>query len=161
MRSDPLKSSLTAYGILEEKQYKAEQSLAEKYQAFTAEILRVSLLGLAAFGFLYKEAFATFDPRTHPGVDIAFAKTLAVGSIYFFGISALFALVFQYFSSESFRTYLEGLRFHLASQADRSDERLATRSKVVIVCMLAKAVAAASLAVASLLTALAFGALLK
>ena len=49
-------------GYLDERAYKPEMELADRYQAFTAEILRLSLLGIAVFGFLFKEVFLNYDP---------------------------------------------------------------------------------------------------
>jgi hypothetical protein len=161
MRKDPLASAGTAFGLLDEKQYKPEIALAEKYQAFTSELLRLALLGIAAFGFLYKEAFALFEQSEHPAVDIATAKCFAASSMYLFGATALFALAFQYFSSETVRMYLEGLRHLVANDQACAKERLTTRGKVVVVCMIAKAGAAIALAAGSLTTALAFIQLLK
>jgi hypothetical protein len=48
MSNDPLASEETAYKALDEKQYKAEMELADRYQAFTAELLRLALLGIAS-----------------------------------------------------------------------------------------------------------------
>jgi hypothetical protein len=47
----------TAYVQLDEKRYKAEQELVDRYKWFVAEILRLSLAGIVVFGFLLKEVF--------------------------------------------------------------------------------------------------------
>src|SRR3712207_3741475 len=55
---DPLNDPNEAFGELKEAKYKAELQLVDRYQSFVAELLRLSLLGIAVFGFLYKELLA-------------------------------------------------------------------------------------------------------
>jgi hypothetical protein len=54
---DPLDEPETAFGDLDEGRYKAELELVDRYQTFVAELLRLSLLGIAVFGYLYKITF--------------------------------------------------------------------------------------------------------
>jgi hypothetical protein len=54
---DPLRDPDKAFGDLEEREYRAELELVDRYQAFVAELLRLSLAGIAVFGFLYKITF--------------------------------------------------------------------------------------------------------
>jgi hypothetical protein len=159
--NDPLERTSTAFCGLDDKQYQAEVALTDKYQAFVTELLRLALLGIAAFGFLYKETFLSFDPARHPGIDITLAKGLASASICFFGATAAFGLVFRYFSSEALRIYMEGLRFWVAGQKGEAEARLLRRRALVYVCIYSKAVAAGSLAIGAGLTALAFVQLLQ
>jgi hypothetical protein len=161
MRSDPLKSADTAYGLLDKNVYEPEVALTAKYQAFMAELLRLALLGIAAFGFLYKEVFAHFDSAKNPAVDILAAKFLASSTMYLFGVTAMCALAFQYLSSETVRMYLEGQRFLVANGKQSANKTLEMRRKVVTFCIATKAAAAITLAVGSLLAAVAFAQLLK
>jgi hypothetical protein len=46
--------SLIGYGI-DEKAYKADLELQDRYTAYSAEILRLALLGIAGDGFLLKD----------------------------------------------------------------------------------------------------------
>jgi hypothetical protein len=154
--NSPLAQPDTAYGELEEKQYKAEVELADRYQSFTAELLRLSLLGIAIFGFLYKEVFLDFDRKKHPLVPIDMLKTIASFSILLFGICALLALVFRYWSAESTRLYIEGLRFLKAGNQEKAELGLKSRSRAVVVCIASKAGAAASLAAGAVLVAFVF-----
>jgi hypothetical protein len=78
--------------------------LVDRYQAFVAELLRLSLLGIAVFGFLYKITFEA-------GAPIGVAHVLAALGILAFGISALAALVFRFFAIESLGLYIQALRF--------------------------------------------------
>jgi hypothetical protein len=157
---DPLLSKETAYAQLDEKSYKAEVELTDRYQAFTAELLRLALLGIAAFGFLYKETFIGFDPASHPSINIQLAKSLASNGMRLFGVTCVSALVFRYSSSEALRMYLGGLRFNEVEPA-KADRMLKYRAVFLVICIVTKFVAAASLAVGALITAYAFAHLLK
>ena len=93
---DPLRNPDTAFGKLDEEKYRAERDLVDRYQAFVAELLRLSLLGIAVFGFLYKIIFEanllSKLPQTAPklaafGVSIT-APELAAFGVLMFGISA-------------------------------------------------------------------------
>jgi hypothetical protein len=53
-KDEPLRDPERAFGSLDERQYKAELELVDRYQSFVAELLRLSLLGIAVIGFLYK-----------------------------------------------------------------------------------------------------------
>jgi hypothetical protein len=111
---DPLRNPDTAFGKLDEEKYRAERDLVERYQAFVAELLRLSLLGIAVFGFLYKIIFeANLLPKLLQaaprlavfGVAIT-APRLAAFGVAMFGISAFFALSFRFFSIASFGLYI-------------------------------------------------------
>ncbi|MCP4610139.1 MAG: hypothetical protein GY845_15630 [Planctomycetes bacterium] len=154
--NSPLAQPETAYGDLNEKQYKAEVELADRYQGFTTELVRLSLLGIAVFGFLYKEVFWGFDSKEHPNIQIDCVKELASWSIFLFGICTLFALVFRYFSAESTRYYIEGLRFFEAGKQDKARLKLKKRNSAVIVCIVSKAGAVLCLAVGAMLVAWVF-----
>ena len=82
--NNPLRNLETAFGKLDEEKYRAERDLVDRYQAFVAELLRLSLLGIAVFGFLYKIIFEanllSKLPQTAP-------KLAALG-VLMFGISA-------------------------------------------------------------------------
>src|SRR5215217_7501524 len=97
---DPLNNPEKAYGKLEEDKYKAELELVDRYQSYVAELLRLSLLGIAVFGFLYKDMFTDLGPTpllTLGGVAITLggvAKTLAAAGVVLFGFAAAFSLIF-------------------------------------------------------------------
>jgi hypothetical protein len=73
---DPLAVPSEAFDALEEKQYRAELDLVERYQTFVAELLRLSLAGIAVFGFLYEHVF--HDPDAE---DPAFAAARIMGPL--------------------------------------------------------------------------------
>jgi len=86
---DLLKEPETAYRQLEEQKYKAEQELADRYKSFVTEILRLSLAGIAVFGFLYNEIFQCSQTP-----DVAGAQNLAAIGVVMFAASAVYALFF-------------------------------------------------------------------
>lgn len=152
----PLLNVDTAYGPLEEDRYEAEIKMTDRYQQFTAELLRLALLGIAVFGFLFKEVFLDFDCAKNPNVDIATVKDIAGIAILLFGLCSLSSLVFRYWSVESLRFYLEGLRFAKVGDQDKAKIKLKQRNRRVIICIFSKAIAALSLAFGALLMAFSF-----
>ncbi len=83
--NNPLRNLETAFGKLDEEKYRAERDLVDRYQAFVAELLRLSLLGIAVFGFLYK---IIFEANLGMSTLTQFASTLAAIGVLMFGISA-------------------------------------------------------------------------
>jgi hypothetical protein len=94
---DPLRDPDKAFGDLEEREYRAELELVDRYQAFVAELLRLSLAGIAVFGFLYEYLISSTN---------VLANVLAAFGVLMFGISAASALVFRFFASEGARITL-------------------------------------------------------
>jgi hypothetical protein len=153
---DPLTDPDKAFDALDEVKYRAELELVDRYQSFTAELLRLSLLGIAVFGFLYKIIFeANLDLSRLSST----APILAAIGILAFGISALAALVFRFFAAEGARFYIEALRFTLAkadwAQKERARESLATRYRKVLICRWSKGIAAVTLALGGVFEAVA------
>jgi len=150
---DPLRDPDIAFDELEEVRYKAELELVDRYQSFVAELLRLSLLGIAVFGFLYKITYEA-------GATIGVAKVPAALGILAFGISAFAALVFRFFAAEGARFYIEALRFTPRNadyaQIERARKSLDTRAWKVQVCRRSKEIAAVALALGGVLEALAF-----
>jgi hypothetical protein len=166
--NDPLQKPETAFGKLDEAQYQAELGLVDRYQAFVAELLRLSLLGIAVFGYLYKVTFEN-------DASIGAAKVPAALGVFMFGVCALTALAFRFFANEGARFYIQALRStpdnadctqekrtkeqkHLAKEEQKqlATASLETRHKKVVICRWSKAIATSSLALGGVLEALAF-----
>jgi hypothetical protein len=168
-RDEPLRDPDRAFGNLDESRYKAELELVDRYQSFVAELLRLSLLGIAVIGFLYKTTSETAS-------DIGVATTPAALGVLLFGISAASALVFRFFAAEGARFYIEALRFapanvdstqEQATEAQHAEKRerraklsLDTRHKKIVICRRSKAIAAFTLGLGGVLEAVAFCVLL-
>jgi hypothetical protein len=138
---DPLRDPDKAFGDLEEREYRAELELVDRYQAFVAELLRLSLAGIAVFGFLYEYLISSTN---------VLANVLAAFGVLMFGISAASALVFRFFASEGARFYIEALRFTRANagreQKERAKKSLDIRDEKVRICRTSKGIAAVTLA---------------
>jgi len=150
---DPLDEPSSAFGVLDEVRYKAELDLVDRYQLFVAEMLRLSLGGLAIFGFIYEKMFSpTLLNSTAPFATPA--KCTAAIGVLLLSICAASALVFRYFATEGARYYIEALRFapsstatdvtHSSTATDvtRSKKSLTIRRKRIKFCIISKAISA-------------------
>jgi hypothetical protein len=149
---DPLRDPEKAFGDLEEREYKAELELVDRYQAFVAELLRLSLAGIAVFGFLYEYLISSTN---------VLANVLAAFGVLMFGISAAGALVFRFFAAEGARFYIEALRFtpakaDCAQNKERARKSLDIRDERVRICRTSKGIAAVALALGGVSEAFAF-----
>jgi hypothetical protein len=154
MLDDLLKKRETAYVKLDEQMYRAEQELADKYRSFVAEILRLSLGGVAVFSFIYKQGADVPQTRNFATKDV-FAFT----GVAMFSLSLVCSLVFLYSASEGLRWYIAGLRV-LVSEAQvasgkQSPDYLAQRDKWILHCRWSKLLAALMLALGGICMALA------
>jgi hypothetical protein len=153
---DPLNKADEAYGKLDENMYKAELELVDRYQSYVAELLRLSLLGIAVFGFLYKEWFTGLGPiplLTIGGV----AKTLAAFGVLAFGVAAVAALIFRFAATEGARYYIEGLRFREDlddKERAKAKGSLDNRYDRIVVARLTKPIAVFTLGLGGILVAL-------
>jgi len=144
---DPLSDPNRAFGELKEDKYKAELQLVDRYQSFVGELLRLSLLGIAVFGFLYTNQIFQGLPTWGESI----AKALAILSIVAFGVSAGCALAFRFFAAEAASKYIEALRFPPHNK--RAEESLHTRMQRVYYARATKLFSAVMLGVGGLLVA--------
>src|SRR5215208_469296 len=154
---DPLNNPNEAFGDLNEDKYKAELQLVDQYQSYVAELLRISLLGIAVFGFLYKEMVAAIGPTEllEPAAYalLWIAKLLAVLGVVAFGVAAGSALIFRFAATEGARYYIEALRFEALrlseakdpAQEDPAQESLKKRLAKIKVARRAKPLAVVAL----------------
>ncbi|MGZ3752745.1 MAG: hypothetical protein ACXVAU_15790 [Mucilaginibacter sp.] len=104
---------------IDEKSYKVDLELQDRYTAYSAEILRLALLGIAGYGFLLKDivlgdhAPATFEQRAH---DIWLF--LAAGAISLC-ISAILALQHRVCATDCVSSIAAFIR---KKASDRQDE---------------------------------------
>lgn len=144
---NPEKDPETAFVSLTEDRSKVEQAVADNYRAFSAEMLRLSLLGIAVVGFIYENIFDILP---------VFSKHSAAISLIFFGMAAASALIHRYFNGETVRLYVWGLRFHESKRITESRDCLKSRESIIIICIIAKAASAVFLGIGALLLAIAF-----
>lgn len=145
-KKDPLLSAEGIVHSLGETEYKAEVDLVEKYQSFVAEILRLSLLGIAVFGFLFKEIIQDVDAEALKAMDICtdFESVRIYGAygVIMFVLSIGCALYFRYKATEGIRYYIMALRFMKKGEKPNAEYSLCRREKVIGLCRVCKAGAA-------------------
>ena len=101
--ANPENDPNTAFIALTESPMKCEQAVVDGYRAFSAEMLRLSLLGIGVIGFIYEKILDVLP---------VLSKFLAAASLIFFGMAAASALTHRYFNAETIRLFLWGLRWH-------------------------------------------------
>ncbi|HYP49411.1 MAG TPA: hypothetical protein VEQ34_00615, partial [Pyrinomonadaceae bacterium] len=100
-----------------ERTFEYDLAIGDRYQNFSAEMLRLALLGITAIGFLLLNFFLGTSDKAPEAFGIA-KKTLAnsdfrfyiFSSLYLFGFSAGFALLHRFFTSDSLAYHLKYLR---------------------------------------------------
>ena len=138
------------YADVEERRYKSEIEIFDRWQSFSAELLRLSLLGIAIFGFLYQQVFAGFDVSKNPNVPIRLIKLLSQISVTCFAFSTVCALFYRYGSTEAMLHYLRGLRNPPAEESE-----LRARNWWLSKCLVFKILSAVSLGIGAVLSAIA------
>lgn len=151
---------------LDEKSYAAEFALLDRYQKFSAELLRLSLLGIGVFGLLFKDTFAPID-WVSASTSLFAASYVSTASVILFGCAAACALAHRFFSSEAARYFLYSLRLHASCPSDTSAAIpceiqlwMEQREKLLRWCERLKATAAISLALGGITLAATFSILL-
>lgn len=141
------------YAQVDEKKYKPELEIFDRWQSFSAELLRLSILGIAVFGFLYQQVLAGFNPLVNPNIIIGLIKVLSQLSLALFAFSTVCALLYRYGSTEAMLHYLRGLR---SDQEVISIQELKSRDWWLSKCLIFKIISAACLGLGALLSAIAF-----
>jgi hypothetical protein len=140
---------------------KHDWELLDRYQAFSAELLRMSLAGLAAVGFLVTALAGKDSLLKISGVPLTSRLSIGV-SLLALGLSAGAALAHRFVSSDSMAYHISVLRMRLRgrAEADIANEKAArdVRFKFSGALLL---VAGAFLSVGALALAISFIALLK
>lgn len=105
--------STVEHGI-EEGEYKGDLELLDRYVGFSAEIVRLSLLGLAAIGFYLKEFVAQKEPP--PGIEENWFFTLLGFSGLLLALAVGCGLLHRYYATDGLASHLKALR--LSSDSD-------------------------------------------
>lgn len=107
---------------LPERTFEHDHKIAEGYQSFSAELLRLSLAGLAVVGFLVTKMLA--PPENQPPVPLpACLKVMlgiAIGSL---AVAAGLALLHRYYATDSLANHLQLMRSLEAGRALSSSGR--------------------------------------
>ncbi len=106
---------------VKEDNYKADFDLANKYQGYSAELIRLSILGIAGYGFLVS---AAKNDILNEAVILTLKgyPSLIVIGIISLGLASGFGLAHRFYSSESVAYQIEILRLKEAMVEDTSFE---------------------------------------
>lgn len=124
---DPNERNPRSLGLVEvpNNTYEHDLAVSNKYQNFSSEVLRLSLLGIAAIGFLVTNTvFKNSAPPHQTGPLGALLpkefKYLITLSLAWLGMSAGCALLHSYFSADTVAWHLSVIRRELR-KADEDD----------------------------------------
>ena len=100
---------------VDESLYKSDLAVTEKYQAFSSELLRISLIGIAAIGFFYEKLSTNilFEKQLLFSITI---KEVLIVSLVLLATSSAFALAHRYYSSDCIAYMISTLRYTNAAQ---------------------------------------------
>ena len=92
---------------IKEAQIKYDFELLDRYQKYSSEILRLSLIGIGAYAFLLKEGNGDFFRRI---ANNPTSKYFSVGSIASFALAVACTLIHRYYSSDFMAYHIRFLR---------------------------------------------------
>lgn len=110
-------ASLAAQPV-DEMDYKADLELLDRFQGVSAELIRLSLLGIGVLGFLLR---GTIDAKSRPTWLQDKPLGVAVGiSALLFAISAFAGLLHRYYSADGFYYHIKEARLRQRDGASSS-----------------------------------------
>jgi hypothetical protein len=117
-------SSLSTRKIeIPEDRYKSDFELHDRFQNFSAELLKLALSGIAVFGvFLSVLAGKDTDAVVRTAMQASFFKWLSAGALSAFGMSVLLALCHRFLASDGMYHHLRAIK--LLILLEKPDEKL-------------------------------------
>ena len=95
---------------LAEEEYKVDLEVTDRYQSFSTELLRLSLLGIAGYGFLLSEVVFKNEQSTAFFTRLSKQQiSLGIG-LFAFGLATAAALAHRYFSTDCITHQISILR---------------------------------------------------
>ena len=122
--SESSPSRLPTLGEIEVPAFSQDVVVSEQHQIFSAELLRIALLGLGGIGYVIAK-LPDVNHRTYTGTPLL--RALILSSAVAFGISAGAALALRYLTSEVLSYQLRIVRLRLRAQ--RGDSETARREE--------------------------------
>jgi hypothetical protein len=132
MAKAPEDNSRTAadLGEIENPAFKHDVDLSDRYQAFSAEMLRLSLAGIAGIGFLIAIILPNTLPKDPnlPTQRVALSVTapsfsaFASASLFCLGLSSAASLAHRYFATDSLACHIKALRLLLRGRPDDAEK---------------------------------------
>jgi hypothetical protein len=115
----------TRIGIrIDEKRYKPDLDLLDRYLAYSAELLRLALLGLAGYGFLLKELVYSSTPRTDFTDRLFHSRWILICGVICLGVSAALALQHRIFATDSLACIIDHLRHRAVRNEAGADRQI-------------------------------------
>ncbi len=117
-------------GEIENPAFSHDLDLSDRYQNYSAEMLRLSLAGIAGIGFLIANVLVTSLPKAPnpPMPRVALSVTAPVfsgfasASLLCLGVSSAASLAHRYFATDSLSCHIIALRMILRGRPDDKDE---------------------------------------
>ncbi len=92
-----------------EDAYKADLEILDRYQSYSSELIRLSLLGIGALAFFLTQVALAHEPPSDLKDELA---ALAFGiSALLFTLSTACALSHRYHSTDGFASHIKAIRF--------------------------------------------------
>lgn len=107
--------------------YEADIVLLDRYQGFSAEIVRISLLGIAVLGF-FLEKLVSKAPSVGSLTGLIIRGSLATG-VVLFAAAACAGLLHRYYSADGIFYHLRAVRDFLIAERNETDRVLDSASK--------------------------------
>lgn len=97
---------------IRDEDYKIDLTLSDKYQSFSAELLRLALLGLAVIGFIITNVVMKLNAANAQAFYRSFQsnKWLLVSAVITLVLSAGCAMAHRYFATDSLTHFVRKLR---------------------------------------------------
>jgi hypothetical protein len=116
-----------------EEVYKVDLAVLDRYQSFSSELLRLSLLGIAGYGFLLTNV--VFKAQANTGTVTPAAPSYVLDyvlplGVVVFALSAMSALGHRYFSTDCIAHYVRRIR--LLIKQEELPEGDARRDKILV-----------------------------
>jgi hypothetical protein len=116
---------------IDERRLKPDMDLLEQYVAYSAELLRLSLLGVAGYAFLLKELVYSQSANKDFAFRLTQNRWSLIGGVISFGISAAFALQHRIFATDVVACMLDHLRYRAVNnQASAEKQASEARSNL-------------------------------
>ena len=90
--------------------YEADLAVTDRYQQFSAEMLRLSLAGIGVFGFVFKDVVLSKEGGEHYALAFSHASWCFASGLVVLAISAGFSLAHRYYASDCIGIQISYLR---------------------------------------------------
>ncbi|SRR6266446_1581320 len=108
---------------IDDKRFKPDMDLLDKYLAYSAELLRLALLGMAGYAFLLKELVYPSNAKAEFALRLSQNRWILIGDVVSLGISAALALQHRIFATDSVSCIIDHLRHRAVKNQSGADQQ--------------------------------------